>query len=772
MLPSWLVGLFTPTSQEVPLEDTSTNLQKQAHSSELVRNLLSDVSHSCMECERPVQFEGLCDKCTKESHTASYLHDPDICDCGSANLMGGPSCECGEPQDQCGDCGKIIIHTKPHLVKRDSLVSELEKKAGAYEIGDSEANTSAKSHESQIKALSNFAMAEYLTEFRLKGQGVAERWSSTFPEVLQEVQKSRKKCEQELLEFIPLPAVIDRMKFLSEVMKGEFEPTESKNLYGELFEAKGKQTWESAKNSWKDEVKSEKEKYANQMPEESGPGREANDERGHLSPRSVDASLDVEAKGERERIRQLKDQLDKTKDPGKIRDIYQAIDAAEDRMKKDKDRKDERREQKEQKKEEVKPKEQPVQVHLTKAAGAHDLDDLQLVPQDKYLVYYHKIEGGERYYKWFSTEDSAEKYKEDIKARMFATEAKVKDFSKEFKLPEQKTIQKEAEVASPWAVVKQDDKEVIARITPEEVFKKSKEQSPEVSKEAHGTPDKKVECPKCKKRELHIGKFGYHWCDSCGHEFGGIGKEASFNKLAKDIPDVVQSLEGLTPEQQVLWKEHYSKACSWALADPIARKIGRAETIQAAMIALHRAIGTWNPQHASKAQFTSYLFRAIHNELLTTLNHEKMIPEKAPEGVEMVQIDKPVSEGDSLYGSDTLQDLIEDVEAKLPDVEMEEKQEAEFNKKVALTTVKLLGEELEGQTKTIYDLFVQGYNTSEIARMLNLTIPAIVRQRQVNILPLAEEIMAKVRWELKQKPTLPSKKEPELAYSPLPEKEE
>lgn len=64
---------------------------------------------------------------------------------------------------------------------------------------------------------------------------------------------------------------------------------------------------------------------------------------------SIEASFSILARGERAKLRSLKQQLEATEKPGEIRDICKAIEALEARMDKDKERKETRHSEKEQK---------------------------------------------------------------------------------------------------------------------------------------------------------------------------------------------------------------------------------------------------------------------------------------------------------------------------------------------------------------------------------------------------------------------------------------
>lgn len=787
--PRWLSNLFGSTPEETPT-DTSVNLTKRAHQSELVQNILKDqpsvevqaeAPSLCIECEKPLPSgqKGLCDRCAKEETTV--------------------------------EASKV------------SLVAELEKRAGPYELGDSELTTANKSREDQVKSMSDFALAECLTEIHLQGTGIQEQWFREFPKVLKQVQKNRKSLEKELLKGTPPPAVLDRMTFLAECMENshnsEFEPTEAKDLYGPLFELEGKQSWEKSKYRWKDEPLTEKEQYAAQMPQETGPGREAEDTRGHQAPRSA-------------------------------------------------------------------------------IAGIHDLDDIQMVPQDRYLVHYCKVEGGERYFKWFHTEDAAQTYLDSLKHTEYASSSKLKDCSKQFTSKSQETVQKDAaqilnttptgwyvtvkleandnpeqlvtairattgvsrvsryydhlqvrldgvgldekgassivqsaletqhstpagesamdqvaaslgslssrvvrvakaplvkkaqeenkffdavgdvayalasgqviptidqlmqnhtlssedaeraldegkrdaaenlqhgseaailpkvektaDIASPWAVVRKDDQDVIARITPEEVSKKSKEKDGKDVKKSAAQVDDIV---------LLVQK----WLD----------KTAAPKEPADLEP--AMSLEGLTPEEQELWKKHWKLAFSWAMADPLSRKLGKSLTRQVAMQALLRVIRKYDPTHESGAKLESYLFRAIHNELLTGFVQNRTVKEKKPEL--FVNIDQPVSEGDRMYEAETLQDIIEDANEATPEEHLSRAQDAD----IALEVVRRAKEVLKGNALQVFELMAQGYTVSNVAELMKWTIPNAVRYRiQIG------EVLKKIMEQVKQHPPKPS----------------
>lgn len=825
MMPKWFSNLFSSVPQETP-PDTSSSLDKKAHS-ELIDNIISG----------------------KLLEKAAETGMPSCKDCG-AKLSADGKCplKCEEAK---------ILNSSIKV----SLVAELEKEAGAYELGDTETQTAAKSHESQVKAASDYGLAEMLTEFHLKGQGVQERWYLEFPKCLEEVKKNRKDCESELLKEIPPPAVIERMKWLNEVMvdnRGEdFEPTDAKNLYGPLFEVEGKQTWDKAKDIWKEEKLDEKKQYENQMPKDQRPGREEKDPQEHQAPRST-------------------------------------------------------------------------------TAGVHDKDDLQLIPQDKFLLHYRKVKDGEKYFKWFCTEEAAEKAAKDLKEKEFALDSKVKDFSKEFELKERETLQKEAKVEkqadipSPWAVAKDGDTEVIARITPEEVLKETKEK-PKI--EAHlitaGKP-----CSKCRRTNrpvedtynlegLSSKKYKY-LCEPCyKYESGQIedspslenmpsytsslkvnaGLKSILKKLrrqlnqhdAEDVEglnELISAIEGvekqldkkeqekeerrkkkeeqglppdpadapipedpedleeaddkaeapkveepkkeepeeelaekkayqfiyrepnvdvtaldepaggieeLNPQEQKLWKEYSSKAFGWAMSvanDKFPGKMSKDEIRSAAMDALFNSIKKYDPRDPSMAKFETFLYRNLHNEVLTHRQQHattfdlkkfkerayhaqtsdereklleevnrleqqmKILPKDSPEfeklkkerqrlkslilheQPEVMPLETPIGEGGSSSSEDeggqTLYDLVGDVAGEMPDVQLEKSEQESISKQVIEEAQK----QLQGKDLEFFNLLLQGYNLSEAGSMLGLKHPLELQYR--------DRISKPIKWIFKK----------------------
>lgn len=785
----------------------------------------------------------------------------------------------------------VPISTPTTPVEKPSLLAELQKQAGAYELGDTDEQTIQKSYESRVKTMSDFVLAEVLTEMRLKGQAVQERWTATFPDVLAEVKKNRKSAEKEALEATPTHAMIDRMEFLKEAVSHDFEPTETKHLYNPLFEVEGKQTWQKMSDVYKFEAFSEKDKMTNQFPEETGAAREEHDNRGRQAPRSAVAfsskdklektaqihhgtdtfeinldeilyELELEYSvapadksvgimgpcveectvlsgtnlttkqpiTEEEKkmfdqpsdmVRDLLDEmilerLERNAEPdyepeleasktsekepseishkemkpkwlqhnrsqeeaqrakktaGKLKDyliqIYdelvrqkenllgqslshdeemaawkEATEIAQRRMKEMEKSAPSQPERSNPEKEAAKhtcicgqpaTEQCPRCKHWVcvdcsvlrcessqKTAGVHDKDELQQIPQNKFMLQYNKIGGGETYTQWFETSDGAERVQAELEENKAAEKCSIKDFSKEFTENNLKPLQRKADIASPWQVLKtEDNSEIIARITPEEVLKKSK------------TKDKPEEVKK-----------------EASHHFLAL---SAAEISAAEEPDLAHNLEGLSPEEQKLWSQYYKDALTMARGSSAAKSMHPSEVKRAAMMALLRVIRKWDPSHESKAKFTSYLYPAVQRAMLSVLKETLSLRQRAPE--KFVNIDQPVSEGDEMYESETLQDVIEDVQQKMPEQELEEAQGAA----VAREVLRKAPEVLEGKAKEVFDLLLQGYTISNIAEMLKYTIPNIVRYRK-QIADKLEKIYKEV---LKKPPTAEMSKEPE-----------
>lgn len=783
--PTWFKNLFSDSSTSQDSSTPTSQLPKKGWLVDAIN--IQSKSDNCMLCrgtgEDPVRG-GPCPECTEAPTRKEAAASPkgwhDANHSGVDNFS--ESCEyCIEEKNK----NKVPVEAKV------SLVAELEKQAGAYQLGETEEQTIRKSYETQVKTVSDFALAEMLTEKHLYGRGIQENWHLEFPTTLEQVRKNRKKAEKELMDHKTLHSMVDRMKFLSELMAEGFKWETGVDLFQPLFETNGKQSWEESKHAWKVEELTEQEKKDNQMPRGQGPGREQEDPTAQQSPRSTlpkKASTDSDnclicgepiMKGQdpkdpdprhRDCQRQYETSV-KDASVGTQADIpvgeptehivsrtveysfTAPTSSKQEATSLEKFLKDTENQARWSRSLHVHPSyvfttvdnsvhiyikapaELPaerVQVALkdmlsqsglaqssSKSAGLHDRDEIQELAQDKFSVTYQKMPKGEKYTKWFSTEESAQIFKEQMDSSKQGVSVKFKDYSKEF--TRQAAIRKEADIPSPWKLVKQEDgSPVIARIAPEELVKESEElaKNEKAAKVAVQASVGKVSFELLEKQVSIIAR-------TLSAKLVLISAKELVSDSNKNM-EPAPNLEGLAPDEQIMWKKFYNNARSIAFSNPISRKIGEAPTRRAAMMALLRSIRNYDPK-ASTAKFETYLFRAVENEMINTLKEFQTSKEKHPDKV--VDIDQPVSEGDNLYETDTLRDIIEDVTSKLPEDELvpTDREEQIAIAKEVVTRVK---DKLKGTDLEVFDLLSQGYGVSDIAKMKNYSIPNIVRYRK------------------------------------------
>jgi hypothetical protein len=92
-------------------------------------------------------------------------------------------------------------------------------KTSAYEAGELMEETIQKDWNRLIDGLSDYVLAEQLTEYELRGIGkpVAENYSEYFHDTLKDVRKNRKKAEQKLFKFIPRHSQLGACEFFEVV---------------------------------------------------------------------------------------------------------------------------------------------------------------------------------------------------------------------------------------------------------------------------------------------------------------------------------------------------------------------------------------------------------------------------------------------------------------------------------------------------------------------------------------------------------------------------
>lgn len=100
----------------------------------------------------------------------------------------------------------------------DTSIPEFIKEA-AYEPGETQEESIKKDWERLIVGLSDYVLAEQLTEYELRGMGkpVGENYAAYFQETLKSVKKGRKKAEEKLFKFIPKHSQLDSCGFFETV---------------------------------------------------------------------------------------------------------------------------------------------------------------------------------------------------------------------------------------------------------------------------------------------------------------------------------------------------------------------------------------------------------------------------------------------------------------------------------------------------------------------------------------------------------------------------
>ncbi len=92
-----------------------------------------------------------------------------------------------------------------------------------------------------VKGLSDFVLAEQLTERELQGMGkpLSENYSAYFHETLNDVRKNRKKAEQRLFKLIPRHSQLDACEFFYTIQEQTEKEQEAKERAMELYPPTG-----------------------------------------------------------------------------------------------------------------------------------------------------------------------------------------------------------------------------------------------------------------------------------------------------------------------------------------------------------------------------------------------------------------------------------------------------------------------------------------------------------------------------------------------------
>lgn len=126
------------------------------------------------------------------------------------------------------------------FVTSDSVIPQFVKEA-AYTPDETAEQTIQQDWERLVKGLSDYVLAEQLTERELKGMGkpLAENYAAYFHMTLADVKKARKKAEQKLFKLIPRHSQLDTASFFEEVREQNEKETESRERSIEVYPRAG-----------------------------------------------------------------------------------------------------------------------------------------------------------------------------------------------------------------------------------------------------------------------------------------------------------------------------------------------------------------------------------------------------------------------------------------------------------------------------------------------------------------------------------------------------
>lgn len=122
----------------------------------------------------------------------------------------------------------------------DTVVPGFIKEA-AYSPMETQEQSIQKDWERLVEGLSDYVLAEQLTERELVGMGkpLAENYAEYFRETLTEVKKSRKKSEQKLFKMIPRHSQLDTKEFFDTVREQNEKESEARERTIELYPRAG-----------------------------------------------------------------------------------------------------------------------------------------------------------------------------------------------------------------------------------------------------------------------------------------------------------------------------------------------------------------------------------------------------------------------------------------------------------------------------------------------------------------------------------------------------
>jgi hypothetical protein len=118
------------------------------------------------------------------------------------------------------------------------------QKVAAYELGESQKETLKKDYERDVKALSDYVLAEMLAEYRLQGKGLPENIIEEKEKTKKKVESSRAEAENELLKLVGDHTALDWKASFEKWRKVESVELKAEDVYTGAKPETGKQNWE------------------------------------------------------------------------------------------------------------------------------------------------------------------------------------------------------------------------------------------------------------------------------------------------------------------------------------------------------------------------------------------------------------------------------------------------------------------------------------------------------------------------------------------------
>jgi len=107
---------------------------------------------------------------------------------------------------------------KEVFADRNSIIPKYLRKAALTEMETAEEDVSNDWH-SRVHNVSDFVLAEQITELELTGKGAPEKYNAHWQTVMDDIRKNRTKAEERLLKLVPRHSLLDIKEFFNRIKK-------------------------------------------------------------------------------------------------------------------------------------------------------------------------------------------------------------------------------------------------------------------------------------------------------------------------------------------------------------------------------------------------------------------------------------------------------------------------------------------------------------------------------------------------------------------------